>query len=144
MGTFTARKFIIATHGTFAKGVQSSLDLIIGAMDNVYTIQAYVTENKSIEDELNVILKDLKEDEELVIFSDLLGGSVTNQILRYAMRPNVHVVSGFNLPLLIDILMADTETPVIEVIEEAIANAKEQMVYVNKLMTQDSEDSLDD
>ena len=144
MEQVTARKFLIATHGTFAKGIQSSLDLIIGAMDNVYTIQAYVTENKSIEDDLNVILKDLKDDEELVILSDLLGGSVTNQILRYALRPNVHVVSGFNLPLLIDIVMSDIDTPVIEVIEESINNAKQQMVYVNKLVNQDSEDSLDD
>jgi fructoselysine and glucoselysine-specific PTS system IIA component len=45
----------------------------------------------------------------------------------------VHVVSGFNLALLIEVLMADTDMPAPEVIESAIVNAKEQMAYVNKL-----------
>src|SRR4051812_47751226 len=105
-----ARKFLIATHGTFAKGIQSSLELIIGATDNLFIIQAYITENKSIEDELNDVLANVTEDDELIIFTDLLGGSVTNQVLRIAIRENVHVVSGFNLPLLIDILLADAGT----------------------------------
>ena len=38
------RKFLIATHGTFANGVKSSLDIIIGQTENVFLIQAYVEE----------------------------------------------------------------------------------------------------
>jgi fructoselysine and glucoselysine-specific PTS system IIA component len=138
------RKFLIATHGTFAKGVKSSLDIIIGPMENVFLIEAYVNENKSIEDEIKAVLQNVKDEDELIIFSDLLGGSITNQVLRTALHENVHVVSGFNLPLLIDVLLADTETPVIEVIETAISNAKDQIVYVNKLITSSQEESIDD
>ena len=88
-----------------------------------------------MEDELADVLENLKADEELVILTDLLGGSVNNVMLRNALRENVHIVSGFNLPLLIEIILADTDTPIIEVLESAITNAKEQMVYVNKLIT---------
>lgn len=143
-GNKKIRKILIATHGTFAMGAKSSLDIIIGEMENVFFIQAYVNENKTIEEELNNILKDLREGEELVIFSDLLGGSITNQILRYASGENVHLVSGFNLPLLIDVLLADTETPIADVLEASIHNAKEQIVYVNKLMTLKKEDKDND
>ena len=138
------RKFLIATHGSFSAGIKTSLDMIIGEMGNVFIIQAYVNGNKSIDDELNEVLKNISDEDELVIFSDLLGGSITNQILRVALKENIHTVSGFNLPLLIDILLADTETPVNEVIETAIANAKEQIVYVNKLITANKEDNPDD
>ncbi|MES1217955.1 MAG: PTS fructose transporter subunit IIA [Bacteroidota bacterium] len=138
------RKFLIATHGTFAKGVKSSLDIIIGPMENVFLIEAYVSENKSIEDEIKSVLQHVTDEDELIVFSDLMGGSITNQVLRTAKQENVHVVSGFNLPLLIDVLLADTETPVMEVIESAITNAKEQIVYVNKLITSTKEESLDD
>ncbi|HNW56682.1 MAG TPA: hypothetical protein PLR88_10305 [Bacteroidales bacterium] len=129
------RKFLIATHGTFAKGIQSSLDIIIGHTENVFLIQAYIDENKSIEDEVDAVLKQVSDNDELIIFTDILGGSITNQILQYAMRQNVYVISGFNLPLLLDILLADQETPVNEVIETGISNAKEQMVFVNNLIT---------
>jgi mannose/fructose-specific phosphotransferase system component IIA len=128
------RKFLIAAHGSFSSGIKSSLDIIIGQMENVFIIDAYVDGNKSIEDSLNAILVHVHPEDELVVFSDLMGGSITNQILRYALKENVHVVSGINLPLLIDVMLADPGTPIVEVIEGAIGNAKDQVVYVNKLI----------
>jgi mannose/fructose-specific phosphotransferase system component IIA len=133
------RKFLIATHGAFAKGIKSSLDIIIGETDNVFLIQAYLDENIIVEDELAAVLTNITGADELIIFTDLLGGSVNNIMLREALKENVHIVSGFNLPLVIDIMMGDADTPVIEVIESAINNAKEQMVYVNKLITQQND-----
>ena len=129
------RKFLIATHGAFAKGIKSSLDIIVGEMDNIFLIQAYLDESKSVEEELASVLETITGADELIIFADLLGGSVNNIMLRNALRENVHIVSGLNLPLLIEVLLGDADSPITEVIENAISNAKEQMVYVNKLIT---------
>jgi fructoselysine and glucoselysine-specific PTS system IIA component len=150
------RKFLIATHGQFARGVKSSLEIIIGETEDLFLIEAYVEDNKGIESEMEAILKNLGERDELIVFTDLLGGSITNQVLRSIQSVqqsiqgqnvqqstqggNVHVVSGFNLALLIEVIMAGTEIPAPEVIESAIANAKEQMAYVNKLMTSYTDD----
>ncbi len=76
------RKFLIATHGAFSKGIHSSLDIIIGPAENVSLIQAYLNGNKSIEADLQKVLEQVHPEDELIIFSDLLGGSVNNQILR--------------------------------------------------------------
>lgn len=136
----TTRKFLIATHGHLATGIKSSLDIIIGATDNVFLIEAYIEENKGIEAELEAIVKGLQPQDELVVFTDLLGGSITNQVLRYTQGQPVHVVSGFNLALLIEVLMADVQTPAAEVIESAIVNAREQIAYVTKLMATSNEE----
>lgn len=138
------RKFLIATHGTLAAGIKSSLEIITGPTENLFLIQAYVDENKSIEEELQAILEQVSDQDELIVFSDILGGSVTNQILQYALKSNVHVVSGFNLALVIDIVLADTNTPAEQVISEAIENAKEQIVYVNKLLTSQNNETNHD
>lgn len=129
------RKFLIATHGNFSAGVKSSLDMIIGAMENIFIITAYVDENKSLEDEIKAVLDEINDTDELIVFCDILGGSVTNQVLMHALEPNVHIISGFNLPLLIEVLMAGADTPIEQVISESIDNAKEQIVYVNKFLT---------
>jgi fructoselysine and glucoselysine-specific PTS system IIA component len=135
------RKFLIAAHGAFAAGVKSSLDLIIGVMDNLFILQAYVDENVCVEDDLKEILKQVNENDELVVFTDILGGSVTNQVLQHATGPNVYIISGFNLPLVIEVLLADADCPLEGIIEDAINSAKEQMVFVNKLIsTQNTED----
>ncbi|MEZ2337871.1 PTS sugar transporter subunit IIA [Mucilaginibacter sp. RCC_168] len=133
------RKFLIATHGAFAKGIKSSLDMIIGETDNVFLIQAYLDDNINVEEELAAVLTHITVDDELVIFTDLLGGSVNNIMIREALKQNIHIVSGFNLPLLIEVIMGDAGTPVTEVIETAIISGKEQMVYVNKLITQQND-----
>ena len=134
------RKFLIATHGTFSAGAQSSLDMIIGAVPHVFIIQAYLDENIVIEQQIREVLEQISDKDELVIFSDIMGGSVTNQLLQQALKPNIHILSGFNLPLLIDVMLADQETPVKEAIHSAIENAKEQMVYVNELLTAEDND----
>ena len=129
------RKFLIATHGTFAKGIQSSLEMITGATENLFIIQAYTGENKSIEDDLGAVLQQITYDDELIVFTDLMGGSVTNQVVQHALRENVYIISGVNLPLLLDITLADPDIPVYDVIETGISNAKDQIVFVNKLLS---------
>jgi fructoselysine/glucoselysine PTS system EIIA component len=137
------RKYLIATHGTFAKGIHSSLEIIMGTPENVFLLQAYTGENKSIKEELDTVLEKISKEDELIVFTDLMGGSVTNQILQYALKKNVYIISGFNLPLLLDILLADQEIPVNEVIETGINNAKDQIVFVNKLITSNKENIND-
>ena len=141
--TAKTRKFLIATHGTFAAGVKSSLDIIIGDMEHIFLIQAYVEETVSVEAQINEVMAQVGDTDELIVFTDILGGSITNQVLQHALKSNVYVVSGFNLPLLIEVLMADAETPAEEVITAALENAKEQMTYVNKLLTAQKEDQDD-
>jgi fructoselysine and glucoselysine-specific PTS system IIA component len=138
------RKFLIATHGALAKGIQSSLEIIIGATENLFTIQAYLEGNQSIEEELYRVMEKISAGDELIIFSDLLGGSVNSQILRYALRENVHVISGFNLPLVMEIVLADPEIPIPETIRDAIVRAKDQMAYVNDLIALNSKKSEND
>jgi fructoselysine and glucoselysine-specific PTS system IIA component len=129
------RKFLIAAHGTLPEGIQSSLEIIMGSLENVFLIQAYVGENKSLKEEIDSVLEHINNHDELIVFTDLMGGSVTNQILQYALKENVFIISGFNLPLLLEVLLADPSSPVLEVIETGINNARNQIVFVNKLIT---------
>jgi len=129
------RKFLIVSHGEFAGGLRSALELITGAVSGAVVLQAYVEENQSVESALAELLAD---GEEWIVFTDLLGGSITNQVVRTAaelgMMDSVHIVAGMNLPLVIEVIMADPETPVNEVLAEAIGMARDQIVYVNQLI----------
>jgi fructoselysine and glucoselysine-specific PTS system IIA component len=97
-----------------------------------------------LENDIKAVLEQLSDNDELIVFSDILGGSVTNQLLQHALQANVHVVSGFNLPLVIEIVLADADIPAEEVIAGAIENAKQQMVHVNKLITSQSQEEEND
>jgi fructoselysine and glucoselysine-specific PTS system IIA component len=133
------RKFLIATHGALAEGFRSSLELIAGAGEAVVLLQAYLDESVPVDEELGRIFGE--EETEWVVFSDLLGGSITNQLVRAAVGKNIHIVAGFNLPLLIEVVLSDPGMPVEEILTEAIGRAREQMVYVNQLMKNNQGDN---
>ncbi|HLN72649.1 MAG: PTS sugar transporter subunit IIA [Methylococcaceae bacterium] len=128
------RKFLIATHGTFASGIKASLELIAGTCDQVLTIDAYINDELSLEEEMDAILDQLAEKDELIIFTDLAGGSVTNRLLMKSKPSNIHLVGGLNLPLLIEVVLADPEIPVPAVLETALTNAREQIINVKQWM----------
>jgi fructoselysine and glucoselysine-specific PTS system IIA component len=128
------RKFLIATHGALASGFRSSLEMIAGAGDSVHLIQAYLDESKPVNEELANLFGSTGSEEEWVVFSDLLGGSITNQLIQAAAGKNVHIIAGFNLPLLLEVVLSDPEEPIGGILEAAIDRAREQLVYVNKLI----------
>ncbi len=144
MSQAPGRKFLIATHGRMASGMKSSLEIIIGQTENLFLIEAYADGNKGIDEDLEGILKHIDGQDEIIVFTDLLGGSITNQVLRLTRGRNIHIVSGFNLALLIETIMADPSEPVELIIESAIIAAREQMVYVNKLMNSNEEPGTND
>lgn len=132
------RKFLIVSHGALASGFQSALELITGANGDVVVLQAYLEENTPVEEELSGLLRGAGAAEEWVVFTDLLGGSVTNQVLRVVAelpgRDMIHIVAGVNLPLVIEVVLGDPETAVTELLAEAVARAREQLVYVNGII----------
>jgi len=79
-------------------------------------------------------MQKISDDEELIIFTDLAGGSITNQVLQTALKKNVYIIAGVNLPLLLDVVLSDPEVPVSEVIETGISNARDQIVFVNEII----------
>lgn len=135
------RKFLIAAHGTLSSGFKSSLEIILGETGNVFVIDAYANGNKSIEEDLRAVLNQIGNEDELIVFTDLTGGSITNQVVRFALQDNVHIVSGINLGLVIDIILSPESISPHDVIQVAIKNAREQMVYVNTLIDKKKEDA---
>lgn len=133
------RKFLIATHGKFASGIKSSLDMIIGAQDNIFVLDAYTENNVPIQDHLDDILKKIEIGDELVVFTDIMGGSITNQIIQRINSSNAHIVSGVNLPLLIEVVLSDPNEDLQKILDDAIENAKMQIVYVSKLITKQTQ-----
>lgn len=132
------RKFLIVSHGALASGFRSALELITGAVGNVIILQAYLEENVPVEEDLARLLQGAGAMEEWVVFTDLLGGSITNQVIRVMAdlpgRDAVHIVAGVNLPLVIEVVLGDPETPVATLLNEAVGRAREQLVYVNGII----------
>lgn len=129
------RKLLIATHGRFAEGIRETLNFILGQTQNVDVVCAYIESDFDMDKAAKEQVNALSEQDELIIAADLFGGSVANKFSEYISTGKVYVITGTNLPLLIELVGSlEDEKPMEEIIEEAIEAAKEGIVNVNQVL----------
>ncbi|SFG63650.1 PTS sugar transporter subunit IIA [Sporolactobacillus nakayamae] len=134
------KKIIVATHYTLAKGFKETLDYLTGSVDGVQAICAYVNGNN--QELAKTIGKQLNNDDECYILTDLNYGSVNQAFYPY-MSSKVHLITGINLPLALEITLAVKSGQAVN-IPEIITKAKSQIMYVNAFASVYEESSKDE
>lgn len=115
------KQILIATHGKMASGIRYTAELIAGKSEEITTIDAYVNPEDNIEKQFEEYFK-MHEGERIIVFTDLMGGSVNQKLLKYSEKENVTLLTGMNLPVLIQIMLAEDnieDTEIMEYVEEA-------------------------
>ena len=114
-------QILIATHGKMASGMKYTAELIVGQMAKITTIDAYVEAEDDIEAEFDKYFRRHEQDR-IVVFTDLMGGSVNQKLMKYRVPDRVTLITGSNLPVLITTMMASddvTDEELLEYIEES-------------------------
>lgn len=124
------KKILIATHGAFAAGIKSSVDIIVGPQKNLDTFCAYLDGETTITERVKNYMEGCCEEDELIIVTDMFGGSVNNEFMKYISRPNIHLIAGLNLPLLLELIL-NQEDDTIQLIQNAMLNSNDFIVYCN-------------
>ena len=130
-------KVLIATHGMMASGVVNTLSLFTDCNDIRY-LNAYVDESDYTQQIVDFI-NQIDETETAIIFTDIIGGSVNQKVVAMKHRKNVKIITGFNLALILEIIMSDATQD--EQIEVIIEQAREQMKLIKLDLLQDSNDN---
>ncbi|WP_291258705.1 PTS sugar transporter subunit IIA [Fusobacterium sp.] len=125
-------RFLMATHGNFAKGIKESIELILGKFQNLNELSCYTNKEFDLEKEIEKIINGVNG-EELIVVTDVYGGSVNNRFLqKLENHKNIHVISGLNLPLMIELLSEqDSYTTTRELIMKSLENTKDEIKYCN-------------
>ena len=118
------KQILIATHGKMASGIRYTAELIVGKMDEITTIDAYVTPEDNVEKKFEEYFAQ-HENDRIFVFTDLMGGSVNQKLLGYSQKENVTLITGTNLPVLMQVMMADDDVTEEEI--QAYVASKEPM-----------------
>ncbi|EHJ01696.1 PTS system fructose subfamily IIA component [Clostridium sp. DL-VIII] len=122
------RKILVATHGYYANGIKSSLEILTGIHDNITTINAYVSDD-NVDEKLKEFFETISIEDEVVIFTDLYGGSVNQKVTGFSKDKNVFIVAGFNLSMVIETFLY-TGNLTKDKINELIAANRNEMKLV--------------
>lgn len=131
------KKVVIASHHKLAYGMKKTVEFLTGFTD-IYELSAYV-ENGDIHEQVKEIMDGMGAEDEIFVFTDILGGSVTQNFFPYCSE-RVHVICGMNLPLILTLISNIDDNLTKEDIHEMIEEARESMVYVNECTADEDSD----
>ena len=123
------KQILIATHGKMASGIRYTAELIVGRSEEITTIDAYVNPEDDIEAQFKEYFADHAKDR-IFVFTDLMGGSVNQKLMKYAESENVTLITGTNLAVLMQVMMSDEDVTDVE-IEEFIDEARQELQWVH-------------
>jgi PTS system mannose-specific IIB component len=120
----------IIGHGDFAEAMLKTAEQIVGEQAEVEVISNRGLSCDSIVDTINgAILKD--DVDRTIIFLDLPGGSCT--ISCYSLlkeKRNLHIISGVNLPMLIEFFMLRDKYAADELVTVLIEKGKANIIQL--------------
>ena len=138
------RGILVASHGDFASGALMTAEMFVGETtnDRVRTLGLMPGENivefehyfKNQVDEL------LDSNQEVIVLTDLIGGSPNNVALsQFLNLGSVDIVTGFNIPLLVELISSyDSKIN----LEEIIHNAQNSLFNVKQQLNVEEEEDL--
>lgn len=134
------KKILLASHGDLADGIKSAIEIVLGVQENISTICAYKEKDFNLKIRVEEEIQNLAPDDILIVVTDLFGGSVNNEFMNYLENKNVHLITGLNLLLLIELIVNQNNQEVSELIKNAILNSISGIKYCNELSSNSSED----
>lgn len=137
------RKFLIGSHGRLASGLQSSIDILAGMGQSLEIIDAYV-DDSDYTSQIDDFIAGVAADEQGLIFTDLLGGSVNQKMVTAVMasgKDNIFLITNSNLATLLSVMFLNpdealTKDKIVTVINES------QVQLVDLSPATDSEDDF--
>lgn len=107
MSESTPRRALVAGHGDFAAGLISAVEAVTGRGELLDPIEV----KGLCGEDIQLLLRErLKANGATIIFTDLQAGSCTMAARRLLREmPGVLLLSGANLPMLLDFVMSSAE-----------------------------------
>lgn len=100
------KRIILVSHGKLSAGMLHSIQMIIGENEDVSSMGMMPGEH--YQPMVDAVEKKLKEnpDTQYVVVADLMGGSVCNGMTTLLQYPNMKLVAGMNMGLVINLVLS--------------------------------------
>ena len=100
------REIILASHGALAAGMADTAQMIIGDQPGLRILSLQPGSHPdALKRQIENWLAETSADEVLIL-TDLWGGSVNNALLGLTQDPRVHIIAGMNLNLVLQLCLS--------------------------------------
>src|SRR3974390_3105052 len=126
---------VIVTHGRLAVEFRAALEHIVGAQSQIEAVM--IGPDDDVEQRRKDIIEAVKRvdsGEGVVILTDMFGGTPSNLAISVMSRPNVEVLAGINLPMLVKLAKVREEVPLSEAVMAAQESGRKYITIASRVL----------
>ncbi|MGG7059995.1 PTS sugar transporter subunit IIA [Clostridium tertium] len=126
-------EIIVATHGKLSEGFRDTIDMIMGERKGLYFIEfSQNDEIENLREKFINIKNSIKDENEILILTDLFGGTPCNTAIKIALESKlrIKILSGVNLPMLIEAVL-NQDSILDGVIESILSSSKQGIMNID-------------
>lgn len=133
---------IIGTHGMFSEEILKSAEMIFGIQENIGSVTFKPGEGvEGLVEKYNDLIEKMDSNDGVLFMVDLFGGSPFNAAsLIAAKQDNMEIVTGVNLPMILEVLGNREALTTAELLKIAETSGKDAI----RVLTKNFEDNIDD
>ncbi|WP_086314789.1 PTS system IIA component [Enterococcus sp. 7F3_DIV0205] len=144
---------VIATHGALSDGAKDAATVIMGATENIETVNLNSGDDvQALGEQIKKAIETVNQNAGVLVLVDLLSASPYNQavLVINELEPNtqkdIYVVSGTNLPMVLEAINHQIlRTPIAEAAQAVVAQGKESVqAWDISMITTEIDDDEDD
>jgi len=118
---------IIVAHGKLADTLLHTAELIVGRLEDFFAISGSDLCDEVLIEQIKDIVEK-RDDRQVVLFVDYFGGSCCSNCIRATEGvPGVKVISGVNLPMLLDFITKRDSMEFEKMIDHLIGRGRESV-----------------
>jgi len=122
---------VIAAHGDLAHALRQSAEMIVGAQDGVVTVALNPQDNlDSLQATIHEAIDRADAGAGVIILIDLFGGTPGNAAALCLSQRELPIVSGVNLPMLLEVLLSRSAMSPEALAELALASGNQGIVDI--------------
>lgn len=127
---------IIVSHGKLSQGLLESAELIAGKQENIRVLSFNYGDNlMDLISKVNQLIIEFSVDSEVLVLTDLLGGSPSNATAANMQNLKFRCITGVNLPMLLQaIILRNDDVKLDEIYDEIFKAGKEGINDLEKVL----------
>jgi PTS system mannose-specific IIA component len=124
---------VVATHGKLAEELIRTAEAVVGKIEQIAPV-SIVAAAPDVRGDLKAAIQKVDQGEGVLLLTDIYGGSPTNLCLSFLTERQVEVVTGVNLPMLLQLPgarakggIAQVAQKLVEAGQKSVTNASEAL-----------------
>ena len=119
---------VLAAHGSLPEALLESADMILGDTENIFPLKLMPGDTlEGLIDRMRDVVQEAEAGHGVLILLDLFGGTPSNAAALISQQvEGVHAVSGVNVPMLLETLLARQTTEDVQALAETATNSGTQ------------------